>query len=128
MQPNQSDAQPPKPTGFIVGALLEAALIGTFLLFFGLDHVLIFVGLCGLFFALALLKVATTPADRHAGAGVDPDHARIASLNRLFPQAVLAAAIITLLASLLIGTNDLHALFRETFGFPQSMTRPFLPL
>lgn len=123
-----SDASAPKPTGFIIGALLEGAFLVAFALFIGVDHAILFVGLCGLLFGIALIRTAITPSDPNAGPGVDPDHARIASINALFPKAVIVAAIVVAVFSLAVGTETIHEFARNRMGLDLFMTQPLLPL
>ncbi|MEO0619124.1 MAG: hypothetical protein AAFZ01_07565 [Pseudomonadota bacterium] len=118
----------PKPTGFLIGAVLEGLLLLLFGALLGPDHALLFVGLCGAFFAIAIMRVATTPSDQHAPAGVDPDHKRIAGINRMFPQAVIIAAVIVAALALIIGPDTIHTFARDVLGLPPSMTQPFVRL
>ncbi len=117
-----------KPTGLILGAVLEVLAMIAFMLFVGIDHTIAFVGLCGILFGIALMRTAITPSDVNAAPGVDPDHARIASLNSLFPKAVIAAAVFVAIASLMIGTENVHAFARDVLGFDVFMTKPLLQL
>lgn len=123
---DKSDA--PKPTGFIIGAILEALLLAVFALFVGVDHAILFIGLCGLMFGAALIKTAITPSDPNAGPGVDPDHERIASINSLFPKAVIVSAIVVAVLSLGLGADTLHQFARDSLGFGPVMTEPLLRL
>ncbi|MEL7543526.1 MAG: hypothetical protein AAGJ70_07110 [Pseudomonadota bacterium] len=118
----------PKPTGFIIGAVLEGLLLLLFGALLGADHALLFVGLCGALFAIAIMRVATTPSDPNAPAGVDPDHKRIAGINRMFPQAVIVAAVIVAVLSFVIGPDTIHTFAREVLGLPPTMTQPFVRL
>lgn len=117
-----------KPTGLIIGAVLEGLLFVGFILLVGMDHAVLFIGLCGIMFAVALVKTATAPSDPNAGDGVDPDHARIAGINRMFPQSVVVAAIAVALFSLAVGTDTVHSFARDTLGFSKTMTEPLIRL
>ena len=122
------DARAPKPTGLILGAILEALLLLGFACFVGIDHAILFVGICGLFFGGVLVKTALTPSDPSAPPGVDPDHARIAAMNSTFPRSVVVAAVVVGVISLGVGTDRLHSFARDMVGLGPFMTEPLLPL
>jgi len=123
-----AEAPTPKPTGFIIGAMLEGLLMIGFGAFIGIDHAILFVGLCGLLFSVAIMKTAITPSDPQPTDGKHPDHARIAGINRMFPQSVIIAAVAVAVFSLAIGTETIHSFARDTLGFSQQMTEPFVRL
>ena len=115
-----------KATGLLIGALMEGAVPLGFVFFVGFDHAVLFVGLCGLFFGVVLMTaVVVSPRTKRDG-GETSNRTYATVLNRGFPQAVVIAAAAIAGVSLVVGPEGVHDFARDTVGFPEKLTTPFL--